>query len=112
MPIRYLFSSTRIDDTEKKYVATKILKCRKLLRRYPDETLTTEVEIKQDKKGFWNVKTMIQTPHELYRVSKQSSDLFLAVDMLEEALMKQICRNKEKIRDLSRKKRKLANTRV
>lgn len=110
--IRYLFSSTRIDDIEKKYVATKILKCRKLLSHYPDETLTIEVELKQDKKGFWNVKTMIRTPHELYRVSKQDGDLFKAVDMLEEALMKQIRRNKEKIRDLSRKKRKLTNIKV
>ncbi len=103
MPIRYLFSSM-INDNEKNYVTTKILKCRKLLSNYPDETLTIEVEIEQDKKGFWRVEVMIKTPHELYRASKQDSDLFKAVDMLEEALMKQIRRNKEKIRDLSRKK--------
>ena len=112
MPTRYLFGSVRLSEKEKDYISEKVLKCRKLLSNYSEEELAMEVEVEQDKKGFWRVEVMIKTPHNLFRVSKNDSDLFKAVDIVEEALMKQIRRNKEKIRDLSRKKYRRENTTV
>ena len=105
MPTRYLFGSVRVNEKEKEYLTKKVSKCRKLLSNYSDEELSLEVEVGQDKKGFWRIEVMIRTPHELFRVSKQDSDLFRAVDKLKDVLMEQIRRSREKIRDRQRRKK-------
>ena len=104
MQTRYFFGSIEISDREKTYIDRKLLKCKKLLNHYSDEELSSEIEIERDRRGFWNIVGMIQTPHEQYRVNKKDRDLRRAVDMLERALMKQIKRDREKIRDEKRKR--------
>lgn len=106
MEIRYLLGDVELNEKEKEYVEKKILKTKKLLKKYSDKELFAEVEIRVDKKGFWTAEFMVETPHELFRADKTSNDLMMAADMAEEALMKQIRRNNEKIKDTTRNRDK------
>lgn len=108
MEIRYFLGDLKLNEKEKEYVEKKILKTKKLLKKYSDEELFAEIEVRIDKKSFWTVEFMVKTPHELFRADKESSDLMMAADMAEEALMKQIRRNNEKIKDTTRKRDKKA----
>lgn len=103
--MRYLFNKVKLNDYEKKYIEDKISKTQKLLSHYSENELNGEVEVDLDKRNFFRVEVMIKTPHNLYRVEKTNDTLMNTVDMVEEALMKQIKRNKEKTRDLQRKER-------
>jgi ribosomal subunit interface protein len=109
MEIRYFLGDLKLNEREKEYVEKKILKTKKLLKKYSDQELFSEVEVGKDKKGLWKVELMVKTPHELYRVEKKGShDFMAAVDMAEEAMMKQIRRDREKVRDSFRTRDKKA----
>jgi ribosomal subunit interface protein len=113
MEIRYLLSGLKLNDREKDYLEKKILKTKKLLGNYSEDELFAEVEVDTDKKGLWRVEFMIKTPHVLYRVEKGGNkDFMMAVDMAEEALMKQIRRGREKVRDTVRTKDKKARSEI
>ncbi len=98
-----MLGGTKLNETEKKYIESKIDKTKKLLSGYEENELGGEVELEIDKKGFFRVEVMIRTPHNLYRVEKISDSLMNAVDMMDEALTKQIRREREKTRDTRRR---------
>jgi ribosomal subunit interface protein len=99
MNIRYLFGSSVFNDEEKKYLDDKTRKISKLLKNVEADGLRVEVEVEQDKRNFWRVETMVKTPHNSFRAEKNDSNLKKAIDMMEEALMKQIRRKKERTID-------------
>jgi len=103
MKIRYLSNNIKLDEHEKKYLAEKIKKTEKLLSIYKENELSGEIEVNLDKRGFFRVEIMIKTPHNLFRVDKTGDALMSVADMVEEALMKQIRRKNEKMRDLQRR---------
>jgi ribosomal subunit interface protein len=91
-----------VSEQEKLYIDTKLEKVEKLLRKYDrSDELKCEVEIEQDKRGVWRLEIMIQTPHNLYRAEKANHVLTEAMDETEEALKKQIQRDKERLKDLA-----------
>ena len=107
MDIQYLFGTAKINDREKGYIEQKITKVERLLGREKPEEVKASVEIDQDKHLFWRISVSVVTPKKVFRVSKKDSDLLQAMDVAEEALMKQIRRKNEKIRDVIRgRKRK------
>jgi ribosomal subunit interface protein len=94
----------KLREDEKKYLSDKLKKVEKLLSGYNDNEVNGEVEVALDKKGFFRVEFMIKTPRDLYRSEKISDTMMNAADQAEEALRKQIRRNKEKAVDAKRKK--------
>jgi len=104
MEIRYLLNDVKLREDEKRYLSDKLQKAERLLSGYKDNEMSGEVELELDKKGFFRVEFMIKTPHDLYRSEKTSDTMMNAADQAEEALRKQIRRNKEKTIDAKRKK--------
>ncbi len=100
MEIRYLFNSVKLNDAEKSYLEQKAERIGKLLKNYSENELTYEVEVAQDKKGFFTVEIMIKTPHNLYRARKSDKNLMNATDQADEAMKAQIRRDKDKVKEL------------
>lgn len=98
---KYKFGEGRVSEKEKDYLEQKLSKIEKLLEGYDSQDeLLCEIEFQQDKKGFWYLEIMIQTPHNLYRVEETDSELTCAIDKAETALKKQIIRHKDKTREM------------
>lgn len=106
MGIRYLFGSVKLNDGEKEYIERKILKVEKLLRKEKPEEVKINIEVGQDRRLFWKISVNLSTPKKSFRVSKKDSDLFKAVDVTEEALLKQIRRENERVRDTIRARKR------
>ena len=102
MKTRYMFGDgLKIAEKDREYIEERLEKVEKLLGRYDGQKeLLAEVDVKQDKKGFWQLEIMIQTPHQLYRVSKSDHVLSQAMDEIEQGMKKQIRREMERRKDL------------
>ncbi len=93
MKIRYLFNSKDISSQEEKYLDKKISKLDKLFKDLKDDEVKMDVEVHQNKRGFWRIEMMVRTPYEKFRVKKKDKDFMTAVDMTEGVMARQI-RNK------------------
>lgn len=101
MRTHFLFGEGTVTSEDKKYIQNKIDKLEKLFNNYdaPDE-LFAEIDLGQNKKGFWRLEIMIKTPRNLYRVEKIDEIITEAMDQAEDVLKKQIRRKSEKRKDL------------
>jgi ribosomal subunit interface protein len=97
MEIRYLFNSVRLNEQEKMEMEERFERIEKLFSNYKDNELKAEVELSVDKKGFFRTEIMIKTPHNLYRADKQDRSLMNSLDATQEAIIKQIRRDKDKM---------------
>ncbi len=98
MRVNYLFE-TKPSDQERDYLEDKIAKVGKLLDAKQDDELMVDVEVSQNRHNFWRVELMVTTPRWKFRAEKEQPTFVEAVDGAKEALMKQIRREKEKVRD-------------
>ncbi len=106
MDVHYFAETTKISEREAEYIKRKIFKVNRLLRKEDPDEVKANIELDQNKRKMWTVSVTIVTPKKSFRVQKNNNDLFKAIDMIEEALMKQIRRQNEKIRDTVRHKKK------
>lgn len=101
MRTKYKFSEGNIAQKDMEYIEGRLEKLDKLLSNYDgDAEILCEVEINKDKKDFWNIEIILQTPHKLYRAEETNQVLTEAFDKTEEMLKKQILRDKKRIKDL------------
>lgn len=108
MEIKYLSGVSKLNDKEKEYIEKKAHKTKKLLGEYEPSLLRAELEIKQDKSGFWDIIMTAIIPGNQFRVEKRDKDMRKAIDFADEALLKKIRRTKEKTRDNLRRRGKVA----
>ncbi len=104
MEIKYLFRDLKLNDYEKEYLEKKVARVEKLLSEYQGDEIRAEVEVEKDKKSFFRTEITIKTSHNHFRTDKRKKELFESIDVASDALMRQIRREREKLRD-ERKKR-------
>lgn len=108
MEIKYLAGANKLNEMEKAYIEKKAHKTKKLLGEDKKDLVRAELEIEQDKSGFWRIVMSAIVPGETFRVEKKDKDMRKAIDSADEALLKMIRRNKEKVRDNLRRRGKVA----
>lgn len=108
--MRYLSGVAKINEREAEYFERKISKVDKLLKKEDPNEIRADIEIDQDKRKVWTVTVTITTSKKSFRVQKKNNDLFKTIDVIEEALMKQIRRQNEKTRDTVRNRKKNMRT--
>lgn len=101
MQTNFKFAEEKVKEKDLNYIKLRLEKIGKLFSSYtPDSEVLCEIEISQDKKNFWDIEIILQTPHQLYRVEKTSQVLTEAFDETEQMLKKQILRDKKRLKDL------------
>ena len=103
LKIKFNFGGNEVRQEEQDYIEEKIGKLKKLLPEGSDKEVIAEVNIKRDKKGFWELEFLLNNSHELYRSVEVDRNLREAMDRIEEVATKQLRRDKEKLIDLRRK---------
>jgi len=103
MKIKFLLGQREIPEEVRIYAKRKAEKTRRFLKEYNDQELFYEIEIGSDKKGFWRVEVMIKTPHHLFRAEMADGNILRAIDEVEEALKRQIKKEKERLIDLQKR---------
>ena len=105
MNVTYLLNGLKLNEKEKEYLEKKLAKVNRFFRDYhnPDE-LRVKIDINQDKKSFWIVEIMLETPTKIFRVVKNDKDFMTAVDLSHDALLKQLRRFKDKLITLRRRR--------
>jgi ribosomal subunit interface protein len=98
MRVNYAFQAQPTDQ-ERDYLEDKVAKVGKLLDAKQDDELMVDVEVSQNRHNFWRAEIMVTTPHWKFRSEKEQPTFVEAVDGAKEALMKQIRREKERVRD-------------
>ena len=107
MEMRYLSGAGKINECEKEYLERKISKVNKLLKKEDPNEIRADIEIEQDKRKIWTITATIVISKRSFRVQKKDNNLLKTIDMIEEALMKQIRRQNEKTRDTVRNKKRI-----
>jgi putative sigma-54 modulation protein len=98
MNLRMMCKGIKIDERTRDYVEKRISKIAKFINN-ENETIY-EVEISVDKKGKFRVEIMVSTPYKLYRIEETTESVEGSVDMAVDELKNQICRDRDKIREL------------
>jgi hypothetical protein len=70
------------------YITERIERLRKLLPGGKDKETIVEVDIKRDKKGFWELELSIDSSYDLYRATEKDKNLREAMDRVEEVKAK------------------------
>ncbi len=99
MNIKFLFNGLEVDSDKRAYVEKKVLAVKKMLTT-PERA---EVDISQDKHGFYRVEVMLYEPHKSFRAEEVAQTIEAAIDLVEEKLKEQIRDDNEKQRVLSRR---------
>ncbi|MDZ7611374.1 MAG: HPF/RaiA family ribosome-associated protein [Candidatus Moranbacteria bacterium] len=106
MQIRYYFGESKLTEGERDYVEKRLNKFRELLdndKEYAEDELFIDFRAEKDKKGFWNLEVIFDTPNNSYRASKSEKAVTEAFDLAQEAINKQIRRDKERWKDLKQR---------
>ncbi len=101
MKIREYFNEVELSPEERKYLIKKIDKIKKsALNNFKSDEILVELRVNQDKKSEWTVKLNLDVPKDKFEASKKGFNLTEVMDELEEIILQQIFRKKEKIKDL------------
>jgi ribosome-associated translation inhibitor RaiA len=106
---RYYFGEEKINEEEKNYIEKRLDKFREMLngnKEYDEDELFLDFRLNKDKKGFWNMEVVFDTPNNSYRASKQDKTITEAFDLVQEAIKKQIRRDKGRWQDLKERGRR------
>ncbi|MFO7806936.1 MAG: HPF/RaiA family ribosome-associated protein [Candidatus Moraniibacteriota bacterium] len=109
MRTRYYFGEEKISPEEKQYIEKRLDKFKDLLigsKDYDEDELFLDFRLSKDKKGFWNMEIVFDTPYNSYRASKQNKTITETFDLIQEAIKKQIRRDKERWQDLKERGRR------
>ena len=103
---KFNFGGNDLAIEEREYIEEKIKKMKKLLPSGKEKETLVEVEIKKDKKGFWEIDFLLDDSYELFRATENNQSLMDAMDQIEESIKKQLKKNKGKMTDLRRRGRR------
>jgi putative sigma-54 modulation protein len=96
--LRVMCKGIKIDERTRNYVEKRINKIAKFVNS-ENETIY-EIEISVDKKERFRVEIMVSTPYKLYRIEETTESIEGSTDMAVDELKNQICRDRDKIREL------------
>ncbi len=109
MQIRYYFGEDKLSSEEKDYIEKRLGKFQDLLdknKKYDEDELFLDFRAEKDKKGIWNLEIVFNTPYNNYRASKSNKSIVEAFDSTQEAIKKQIRRDKGRWQDLKERGRR------
>lgn len=109
MQIRYYFGEAKLSFEEKNYIEKRLGKFQELLNKnkeYDEDELFLDFRTEKDKKGIWNLEIVFNTPYNNYRASKSNKSIIEAFDLAQEAIKKQIRRDKGRWQDLKERGRR------
>lgn len=96
MNIAFLAKDTQIRESSKEYIQKRLGEIEDFFR---DDSIF-EVEVGEDKKGFFRVEVNVREPHKLHRAEETSESVEGSIDMVIDKLRVQIVRDKDRRRDL------------
>jgi len=109
MNIEYYYKKIDpLGDASRKYIEEKLKAVEKL-----EKMRDARVEVTQRKDGDFYLNVSMRSVHGAeYRAEQKHADVNAAIDIIEEEIKKQVRRNKEKMRDLSRKGGRLIKDKI
>jgi ribosomal subunit interface protein len=99
MNIRFLAKGTEVSEVSRGYIEKRLGRLEKLV----SETALFEVEVDQDKKGFYRVEIMINVEGELYRAEEVSESIEGSTDLVVDELERQLTHEKDRLTTLERR---------
>ncbi|NTW14338.1 MAG: ribosome-associated translation inhibitor RaiA [Candidatus Moranbacteria bacterium] len=96
MNTTFLAKDTHIRENSKEYILKRLGEIEDF---FHGDTLF-EIEVGEDKKGFFRVEVNVREPNKLYRAEETSESVEGSIDMVIDKLRVQIVREKDRRRDL------------
>jgi len=104
MKIREYFDEVVLSPEERKYLIKKIEKIKdSILVSCEDNEIMVELRVGQDKKKEWSLDVSFKIPKSVFQVKQKGFELTQVMDTVEEILVRQVLRKKEKINDLRKR---------
>ncbi len=104
MKIREYLGEVELNPEERKYLIKKIEKIKEgLLTKCSEDEISAELRVVQDKKKEWTLDVSFKIPKNVFQATQKGFELTNIMDEIEEILVRQILRNKEKIQDLRKR---------
>ncbi|MCK5080707.1 MAG: HPF/RaiA family ribosome-associated protein [Candidatus Moranbacteria bacterium] len=104
MKIREYFGEVRLNPEERKYLVKKIEKIKEsVLSNYKENEISAELRVSQNKKREWSLEVSFKVPKNVFQASRKGFALTEVMDEVEEVIVRQILRKKEKLQDLRKR---------
>ena len=99
MNTRFLAKGAEVNEVSRAYIEKRLGRLEKLV----SETALFEVEVDQDKKGFYRVEIMINVEGKLYRAEELSESIEGSTDLTVDELERQLAQEKDRQTTLERR---------
>ncbi len=96
---RIKLNGLKLNQLEENYLNKKIKKISKFFKNIKEEEKRVEIELKKDKKNFWEAEIMFKIPRHLFRANKKEKTFTEAVDKTMDALLRVIKKEKELLKE-------------
>ncbi len=104
MKIREYLGEVELNPEERKYLIKKIEKIKEsILVNCKEDEILAELRVNQDKKKEWSLDVSFKVPKNIFQATQKGFGLTEVMDEIEEILVRQILRKKEKIQDLRKR---------